>query len=94
MVPHLSYSESLIDLSYQHLRREGNCSADPFIKAIIVTLPVKFFIYCLNLWIISTDLDIPDPSHFLMHELNAIMIVFYHIAYANGTLFEFVNSYF
>ena len=90
IVPHLSYSESLIDLA---LRREGNCYADPFIKTIIVTLPVKFLVYCLNLWIISTDLDIPDLFRFLMHELNATMIVFYLIAYANGTLFEFLNSY-
>ena len=93
IVPHFSYSESLIDLKLSTLEERRNCYADPFIKTIIVTLPVKFLIYCLNLWIISTDLNIPDLSRFLMHELNAIMIVFYHIAYANGTLFEFLNSY-
>ena len=91
IVPHLSYSKSLIDLKLPTLEERRELLCNPFIKTIIVTLPVKFFIYCLNLWIISTDLDIPDPSRFLMHELNAIMIVFYHIAYANGTLFEFLN---
>ena len=94
IVPHLPYSESLIDLMLPTLeeRRELLCRSFSKNNYSDTLIPVKFFIYCLNLWIISTDLDIPDSSRFLMDELNVIMIVFYPIAYANGTLFEILNS--
>ena len=73
--------------------RVPTTNADPFTKTIIVILRVKFLIYYLNLYITSTILDIPDLSHFLKPELNAIMIVFCHIAYANGTRFNLLGFY-
>ena len=70
IVPHLSYSESLIDLKLPTLEERRKLLCRSFYKNNYSDTSVKFFIYCLNLWIISTDLDIPDPSRFLMHELN------------------------
>ena len=94
IVPHLSYSEILKDLKLPTLEERRELLCRSFYKNNYSDTSSKIF----NL--------LPEPldhqynlrhsrsiRHFLKPELNAIMIVFCHIAYANGTLFNLLGFY-
>ena len=93
IVPHLSYSESLIDLKLSTLEERRELLCRSFYENNYSDTSSKIFHL------------LPEPldhQYRLRHSRSIPFFnartkryndSFYHIAYANGTLFEFLNSY-